>query len=390
MRTFLFSFLFLSLSANVITAQISNDSLQKLKLLFVGDVMGHGPQIRSAELLKNKVYDYDPCFKYVKPIIEKADLAIANLEVTLPGKAPYQGYPRFRSPDDLAYALRTAGFDMLVTSNNHSNDAGKMGVINTINTVQELGFYQTGTFKNKTDREIFYPLLVYKNGFKLAFLNYTYDTNKIRTVPPTVVNEIDEVLIKKDLAEAKKLNPDFIILVIHWGNEYQMKESKKQNALGKKIFDWGADLVVGAHPHVVQPIKMMPNKQADGTIKEQLIAYSLGNFISNQKQPNTDGGLMLEIELIKNTDGKVDLYDSAFIPIWRYIHRDKKGKATYHAVPAAAFENDENNILEMNDLAKAAMKKSLKKLRNHLSPHGIQERKITLAELELPTITVEN
>ncbi|MEL6923052.1 MAG: CapA family protein, partial [Bacteroidota bacterium] len=192
-----------------------------LRLLFVGDVMGHGPQIRSAEILKNKVYNYDPCFQYVKPIIQQADLAIANLEVTLPGKPPYQGYPRFRSPNDLAHALRSAGFDLLVTANNHSNDAGKAGVISTIKTVQELGFYQTGTFKNQLDRDVFYPLLVYKNGFKLAFLNYTYDTNKIPTRPPTVVNEIDEALIKADLAEAQQLKPDAIIVVMHWGNEYR-------------------------------------------------------------------------------------------------------------------------------------------------------------------------
>ena len=116
-----FALLFLALSINISHAQ---DSVATLKLLFVGDVMGHGPQITSAETVKNESYNYEPCFKYLSPIIESADLAIANLEVTLPGKPPYQGYPRFRSPDDLAKALRLAGFDMMVTSNNHSNDAG--------------------------------------------------------------------------------------------------------------------------------------------------------------------------------------------------------------------------------------------------------------------------
>jgi len=196
---------------------IAQDSTASLKLLFVGDVMGHGPQIRSAELVKNKSYNYEPNFKYVAPIIEAADLAIGNLEVTLPGKPPYQGYPQFRSPDDLAKALRLAGFDMMVTSNNHSNDAGKNGVIETINTLKEYGFYQTGTFKNQKEKDWFYPLIVYKDNFKLAFLNYTYDTNGIPTRPPTVVNLIDSKKIEKDMEMARSLKPDAIIVLMHWG-----------------------------------------------------------------------------------------------------------------------------------------------------------------------------
>ncbi|MCB0574727.1 MAG: CapA family protein, partial [Saprospiraceae bacterium] len=118
-----------------------------LRLLFAGDIMGHTPQIKSAEKTPNKQYDYTACFRYVRPIIESADLAIGNLELTLPGKPPYTGYPMFRSPDALAEALKEAGFDILVTANNHSNDSRGAGVISTINTVRGLGFQQTGTFK---------------------------------------------------------------------------------------------------------------------------------------------------------------------------------------------------------------------------------------------------
>ncbi|HFB99970.1 MAG TPA: hypothetical protein ENJ53_04115, partial [Phaeodactylibacter sp.] len=166
-----------------------NDSIQKINLLFVGDIMGHRPQIKSAKLSKKeaiqtgKKYNYEPCFRYIKPIVEQADLAIANLEVTLPGEPPYYGYPSFRSPDELAEALRFSGFDILMTANNHSNDAGKRGVINTISTIKKNGLYQTGTFKNVEERDLFYPLLVYKKGFKIAFLNYTYGTNHIKTQP---------------------------------------------------------------------------------------------------------------------------------------------------------------------------------------------------------------
>ena len=375
-------FLIVFFFGKISNAQSSQDSISKLDLLFIGDVMGHKPQIKSAEIVKNKQYNYDPCFQYVKPIIEKADLAIANLEVTLPGEPPYYGYPSFRSPDELAEALRNAGFDILVTANNHSNDAGKKGVINTITTAQKNGFYQTGTFKNIEDRELFYPLIVYKNDFKIAFLNYTYGTNSIKTQPPTFVNYIDEEQMEKDMQVAHELQPDAIIVIMHWGKEYKLIENKAQNKITKKIFDWGADLVIGMHPHVVQPIREMEIVQPDSTIKKTLVTYSLGNFISNQTKLNTDGGLMFEVSLLKNnTTGKVTLGTHHYIPIWRYIFKESKKKRTYFAVPISAFEKGNEKWLAMDSENKKAMQAFAKTTRDHLKQFDSSERKIELKEL---------
>ncbi|MFT5164818.1 MAG: poly-gamma-glutamate capsule biosynthesis protein CapA/YwtB (metallophosphatase superfamily) [Saprospiraceae bacterium] len=382
-----FSLILLALAINIINAQ---DSTATLKLLFAGDVMGHGPQIKSAEIVKNNSYDYEPCFKYLSPIIESADLAIANLEVTLPGKAPYQGYPRFRSPDDLARALRLSGFDMMVTSNNHSNDAGKDGVIETINTLKEYGFYQTGTFKNQEEKDWFYPLIVYKDNFKLAFLNYTYDTNGLPTKAPTIVNLIDETQIEKDMAMARALKPDAIIVIMHWGLEYQLTESKVQRELTKNIFDWGADLVIGSHPHVIQPIREQDLIENDSTIKKRLVTYSLGNFISNQNKPNTDGGLIFEISLHKNLKtNKLSLGEHHYIPVWRYIHKDKTGKATFYALPVSAFEEEEN-VLNMTSKNWEAMLNFAKKTRKHLAKSDGVERKVTLEELNRADLRLQD
>ena len=366
-----------------VNASTSSDSTKKIKLLFVGDVMGHGPQIKSAELRKNEAYDYTSCFRYISPIIKQVDLAIANLEVTLPGKAPYQGYPRFRSPDDLAFALRTAGFDLLVTANNHANDAGKNGILNTINTLRNLGFYQTGTFRNKKERALFYPLIVYKKGFKLAFLNYTYDTNGLKTVPPTIVNEIDETLIERDLKYTQQFNADAVIVVMHWGNEYHLNENKIQRDLARKMFEWGADIVIGSHPHVVQPIKKIEIEE-DGKINDHVVVYSLGNFISNQKQVNTNGGLMFELELEKNEmTGKTIVSQQSYIPIWRYRKKKDKKKTTFYAIPISAFENEETNILDLEPDGLKEMKIFAKKIRKHLNKYHAIERKILLEELSL-------
>ncbi len=364
---------------------IVNFSLaQEINLLFVGDIMGHKPQIKSAEITKNKKYNYDPVFKYVKPIIEKADLAIANLEVTLPGKPPYQGYPRFRSPDEIATSLRTAGFDILTTSNNHSNDAGKDGVIQTIKTVKENDFYQTGTFNNQAERDLLYPLVVYKKGFKLVFLNYTYDTNGIPTREPTVVLEIDEKMIKKDIEEAKKFNADAIIVLMHWGKEYVLEGTKKQQKLADKMLAWGADHIIGGHPHVVEPIVEKTIQVDSTTSRKAVVVYSLGNFISNQTKPNTDGGIMFEMTLQKK-NGVTSLKKYNYIPVWRYIHKDTDNdkKRTYHALPIAAFENGNESKLKMNEKAIAAMKKYGKHVRDHLNNSDAKERKVTLGDLKI-------
>lgn len=341
--------------------------------------MGHGSQITSAEVLRDSVYDYSPCFEYVAPILKEADLAIGNLELTLPGKGPYSGYPRFRSPDDLALALRHAGFDLLVTANNHSNDGNKIGVENTIKTLRGYHFHQTGTFLNATERSIFYPLIVYKGVFKLAFLNYTYGTNGLPTPKPTVVNLIDEAVIKADLEEAKAMEPDYIIIIMHWGNEYQINENKDQDALAKKILSWGGDLIIGAHPHVVQPVKEIRVTRADKSTHQGLVAYSLGNFISGQRKELTDLGLIVEVELEKNLKtNQTQLRDHSYIPVFRHIETNSKGQKNYRVLPVSYFDDLAPKTSFMSAATYKKMQATSKKIRNHLKKFDSKERSVIL------------
>jgi poly-gamma-glutamate synthesis protein (capsule biosynthesis protein) len=386
--------LLLSLLISIVGfAQTSSNSTESLKMLFVGDIMGHGPQIKSAYNAKTKSYDYSPCFKYVKPIIESADLAIGNLELTLSDKGVYTGYPMFRSPDTLAHALKSAGFDVLTTSNNHSNDNRVYGVNHTIDVLRDLSFYQTGTFKNQAERDLYYPLIVYKNNFRLAFLNYTYDTNGLPTVEPTIVNVIDEEVIKKDLEFAKKLKPDAIIVIMHWGLEYQLNESLVQQDLAKKIFSWGGNLVIGAHPHVIQPIKNVAFTNEKGETETGLTVYSMGNFISNQKKYNTDGGLMVEIELTKKTGSNEAIVGKCeYIPVWRHINKvnAKNRYGTYEILPISAVENEVFPDLNLSSTAKAAMKKFGTRMRKHLAKHEGKERILTKENLKISQVETNN
>lgn len=344
--------------------------------------MGHESQIKSTEIEKDKLYDYSPCFKYIAPILKDADLTIGNLELTFPGKPPYTGYPMFKSPEDLALALRHAGFNFLVTANNHSNDGWLNGVVNTINTLDEYSFYHTGTFKNADEREAFYPLIVYKGNFKLAFLNYTYDTNGVPTKPPSIVNEIREDLIEVDMAVARALEPDAIIVILHWGEEYQLIESKKQRDLAQKLADWGADLIVGAHPHVVQPIKTITTILPDSTGKFVPVAYSLGNFISGQVKANTDGGIILDVQLKKDIVNNILWIETPqYIPVWRWREKTAEGKQIYRVVPIAPYEEDASTI-NMSTADHAAMLRYARAVRKNLQHSAATERKVSLPKAE--------
>ncbi len=341
------------------TVQAQTDTL---RLIFTGDIMGHGAQVKSAEVSPGK-YDYTPCFQFVKPYLSAADLAVGNLELTLPGKPPYTGYPMFRSPNALSTALKDAGIDVMVTANNHSNDSRAHGVTNTIEVLRTDGFWQTGTFKSQKERDIFYPMMLYQGDFKIALLNYTYGTNGIPTEAPTIVNLLDTVQMAADFAEARARKPHYIIAVVHWGLEYQLTENADQRKMAQFMMRNGVDMIIGMHPHVVQPIKMENYKG-----KQVLVAYSLGNFISNQQQPHTDGGIMVQTELVlKKGAEKATMSDYGYIPVWRYIHKGAK-KNAYYAIPTELADQMATLLPEMPASALEKMNAFATALRKRLGP----------------------
>jgi poly-gamma-glutamate capsule biosynthesis protein CapA/YwtB (metallophosphatase superfamily) len=346
------------------------DTIQRLRLMFAGDIMSQLSQIEAAETGGGR-YDYTPCFQYIRPILETADVAIGNLECTLLAKPPYTGYPNFKSPEQLAKALKINGFDVIVTANNHALDAGLDGLKNTLKTVRNEGFLQTGTFANGDQKRLMYPLIFYKNGFKIALLNYTHHTNSIPIPTPSVVNKLDLQKIKLDIAEARRLKPDLIVTFLHWGEEYELDEGAEQREVAKQIHMAGSHLVVGGHPHVVQPIK---NEQMTlgGKQYDFLTAYSLGNFISSQPYPNTEGGIIFEVNL-KKDHNRVLLDSYHYIPVLRYTPFEQ-GKLKYYALPISPFENNPE-LLKMPSDEREKMTAFAAKLRKHLARFGATEHK---------------
>lgn len=309
-----------------------------LSILIAGDFMQHGPQITAA-LQPDSSYNYDECFVRVKPVIEDADVAIGNLEVTLGGK-PYAGYPRFSAPDEYLQAIIDAGIDIVLTANNHCLDTGKDGLERTIMMMDSVGVPHIGTYVDEFERDENYPYILEQNGIRVAILNFTYGTNGLVVEEPNIVNMMDTAIIAVDLITAKEVNPDVIIAIPHWGIEYQSLPSKEQRRMADWLIENGVDHVIGGHPHVAQPMELLN----DG---KNFVAYSLGNVISNQSKPNTYGGYMVRLDFVKN-DSLTMLTDCAYIPYWVSRPHDNNFKHNYRILsldePDSLLTNQERQL----------------------------------------------
>ncbi len=283
-------------------------------LLFGGDFMGHKPLILAAYNDSIKSYDYNPWFKFISPYIQNCNWACANLELTLAGE-PYSGYPQFSSPDEYAIAIKNAGFDFLVTANNHSQDRGSEGLERTIKVLDSIGLSHTGTFSDTTIFNDSYPPIVNIAGCKIAILNYTYGTNGLIVKNPNIVNLIDSASMIRDIKKAKSLGSHLIIPVMHWGIEYQTTENSEQQRTANILCNEGVNAIIGMHPHVVEPIKYIKSNNRKHNRDSIPVVYSLGNFISNQRERFKDGGIMARLT-VSRKNNKYTIASIDYLPFW--------------------------------------------------------------------------
>ncbi|WP_418983809.1 CapA family protein [Alistipes sp.] len=276
----------------------------RVRLLFAGDVMQHMPQVEAAR--RGDGFDYSEVFAALEPRFAAADLVVVNLETTLTRSGRYTGYPCFRSPAALAGAMRLAGIDAAVMANNHCCDGGAEGVRTTAAELDACGIRRTGVFTDSLDRERNNPLLFVRRGVVIALLNYTYSTNGMPVPEGVTVNRIDTAAMAADIAAARARGAECVAVCIHWGDEYARRENARQRALARLLRQAGADLIVGSHPHVIQPF------EADSL---HAVFYSLGNFVSNQRRRYCDGGLLAEITLTRRPDGTLR-YAAEAVPVW--------------------------------------------------------------------------
>lgn len=324
------------------TDKVERIEYSTLKIIAAGDLMFHMPQINSAKQADGS-FNFFPPFEHVTEYIQEADMAIANLETVTGGDhLGFSGFPRFNSPEAVLDAIAEAGFDVLVTSNNHTLDRGKKGIINTIDKIKDRGLEYIGTSKD-TRR----PYIVEdRNDIKVGILSYTYGLNGLDSLltqeeRSNMVNLIDKDLIREDIRALEVEGVDLVMAYLHWGYEYHSNPSQDQIELSEFLSHSGVDIILGTHPHVVQKVDIIHTDS-----KMTLVVYSMGNFISNQRYDTmgvsaTEDGMMIQIEVEKDmVSGNTHVKTLRMIPTW--IHRSwQAGAYEYRILPVeAALEGE--------------------------------------------------
>ncbi len=314
---------------------VNVDSIIHIEISAVGDLMCHSTQYNYARI-DGDSFNFFPSFEKVLPYLQQSDLMMGNLETTLAGTSiPYSGYPQFNSPDAYAEALKKAGFDFIFTSNNHSNDTGEKGILRTIEQLDKYNLHHAGTYRSREDRDSIRILNI--KGLNICLLSYTFSTNGLNLPADKnyLVNYCDSSLIKKDILTAREKECDLVLVYFHFGDEYE----RSPNLYQKNYVDWtircGADIILGSHPHVIQPVNFYKTQNA--TLDTGFVAYSLGNFLSNQKDEFTDEGIILKIHLAYTlSDKKIWIEKVEYIPTW--VYRGTNAEKKLHIIfPALNF-----------------------------------------------------
>ena len=336
-----------------------------------GDILMHVAVINTGKTSDG--YNFDSIFTYFNDYVSAADLAIGNLETTLAGTGngyQYSGYPRFNCPDEIVDGMKNAGFDLLLTANNHAYDTSTTGLNRTVEVVREKGLLNLGTKKTEDEPNF---LVVEENGIKLGLACYTYETNTsaakkapngltMKTADAPLMNTFDYSnldLFYQEIRESKAAmdsqGADAMILFIHWGNEYQTKQNKTQAAIAQKLCDLGVDVIIGGHPHVVQPVDLLESTTDEN--HKTVCLYSMGNAVSNQRIKNmnlktghTEDGVLFSVTFARYSDGTVILESADLIPTWVNLAKHPEtGKNAYMILPLDKGLEDWKTAFALSD-----------------------------------------
>ncbi|MBQ6421032.1 MAG: CapA family protein [Clostridia bacterium] len=333
-------------------------------LMVAGDIMSHLPQVEDAYVAETDTYNYDHMFAEAAPLLQSADFAVGNLETVLGGGPAYSGFPNFSSPDALAEGAKNAGLDLLSTANNHTKDQGTQGIFRTIDVLDSLGLQHVGTYRSEAQRNENRGIAVADvGGISVAFLSYTYGLNGYALNDDekfavnifnldytTTLSEFDYDLVSADMAAARALGTDMIAVMMHWGVEYTNTPGDYQKETAKYLFEQGADLVLGGHPHVLQPYETVTVTDVDGNEKQGFVIYSLGNFMSCQNiDPSTRTTAVLDLELTKTPAGETTLTDVSYTPFYMVKREDlpagqRRRLVDLHAA-IDAYENGTTDLI---------------------------------------------
>ena len=295
--------------------------LRSARMRVVGDVMVCESQLKA---YKASGYDFHPEFDYIKDALSNADYTMANMEGTVGkyNKSPYSGYPQFNCPETILKALQDSGVDFLTLANNHMLDRFFDGLKNTVTWVEKAGFDFVGAYRTKEERQT--PKVYEVNGIKIGFVAYTHSTNSIERLAKGLdpgateygVPYIQKADIAGDIKRLREAGAEVVIAFPHWGEEYVREPGASQMKYAKKLAAAGADIILGSHSHMVQPMLSWTFSDAVGRTRECFVIFSLGNFLSDHVLQYTDCGIILEFTISENSDGTFSCGDIGYIPTY--------------------------------------------------------------------------
>lgn len=307
----------------------------------VGDIMVHQAQLDDAYDADSGTYDFTHNFSEIAPSLKKSDLLIGSILTTFTGEEyGYSGTPLFNTPDSMLSALSGAGFDVLTTGNSHIFDFGWIGVERTNEKIKSLGMQTTGTYLN--EKEYYEPLIINVSGLQVAILSFTdetYEEDKISNAKlDYCIKYIKKSRIKDNIELAKQKGADVIIVCLHWGDEYERTPSEEMRDIAQYILEQDADVILGTKSHVIQQAKVISLKADNGKSKERVVAYSLGNFLSNQRAPYKDAGMILNLHFKKNnTTGEAIFTGADYVPTWVSIDETEDAKKNFRVLPVGKY-----------------------------------------------------
>lgn len=296
----------------------------RARYLFIGDIMIHDQQLASAQR-KDGTYDFAPSFRRIKPLLKDSFL-VGNLETVFAGtgkKLRYAGFPLFNTPDTLTVNLSDdLGADLLTLANNHIFDRGANGARRTVSVLKSADIPCIGLGLDEIPSND--AILLINNGIRTAFINHSYGSNLWPKSSDVHLNVYGEADIKQSITRAKALSPDVIIALFHWGNEYHYKPNVHQKRAANTAFREGASLIVGTHPHVLQPVEVIVS---DDSVRA--VAWSLGNFVSFQRTKPRERSVILSAEFVKGEDGETRLTGLSIAPLYVVAPGSKRTEVTY-------------------------------------------------------------
>lgn len=351
-------------TAEATTTTTTTEPPLSITIAAVGDVLMHESIFESVKDEKSGSYDFRPIFAPVAPYLFGADYAVANLETCLAGpELGYSGYPSMNSPVSLAYGLKMSGIDLVTTANNHALDFGWEGLVSTLDALDRLGMDHVGTYRSAEERRA--PHIVDVQGIRVAFLSYTDWLNGLN--PPEehagyAVNRLDVDAIAEDVMVARMWGADIVITLLHWGDENERWPNEAQIEVARELRSRGVDVILGAHPHMVQPIGHVFDFDS-WRVNDKYVAYSLGNFVSAQRLRYQDSGLIAYVHIEKK-GLRAHVTGISYLPV--YVQRSfEPAPGTYRVLPVLPWSQPETDtVLTQDD--RERMNRVWDELRGHV------------------------